>query len=342
MPFAGRPIMGAQLQDIAVFLPETCLSNDTLAAEFPGTSADGLYKLSGIRKRGLAADDHTPADLAFFAAESLLARHPGARHDVDALIFCSEGLDYKAPATACLLHDRLGLKPACLAIDIPSGCTGFVNGLLVAKSMINSGAIRHALLLTAEIPSRVIDRRDLHLRMLFGDGACASLVTASSEEKIGDFVFGTDGAGAHHLWVERSGFRDPVDAAWLEQNRHDPRQLKYGRMIMDGKEILHFSLTRVPRLIADTLGRNGLEMEDIDLFVLHQASAIILKSLKKKCAIPDEKFYVCLEDCGNTVSSSIPLALARAREDGRLLPGRKVMLVGFGIGLAWAATVIHT
>lgn len=334
--------MGAQIKDIGVFVPESCLSNEMLAAQFPGTSADGLYKLSGIRRRGLADDDHTPADLAFFAAQELFARNPEARQEIEALIFCSEGPDYKAPATACLLHARLGLKPSCLALDIPAGCTGFVNGLMVAKSLINSGAIAHVLLLTAEIPTRVIDSNDLHLRMLFGDGACASLVSHSREEKVGNFVFGTDGAGAHHLWVERSGFRDPADSAWLEQNRHDPKQMKYGKMIMDGKEILHFSLTRVPQLIIDTLSRNSLKKEDIDLYVFHQASAIILKSLKKKCSIPDDKFYVHLEECGNTVSSSIPLALAHAREQGRLHPGQKVMLVGFGIGLSWAATVIHT
>lgn len=334
--------MGAQLKDIGVFLPESGLDNDRLAAEFPGTSAEGLYKLSGIRRRCLAADDQTPADLAFHAAETLFARNPDARGGVDAVLFCSEGLDYKAPATACLLHARLGLKPSCLALDIPSGCTGFVNGLLVAKGLIGSGGCTSVLLLTAEIPTRVIDRNDLHLRLLFGDGACASLIGGSGEEGIGQFVVGTDGTGARHLWVERSGFREPADAAWLEQNRHDPKQMKLGRMIMDGQEILHFSLTRVPQLIADTLSRNALAREDIDHFVFHQASAIILKALRKKCMIPDDKFHWCLEECGNTVSSSIPLALAHARDSGRIVPGQKVMLVSFGIGLAWAATVIHT
>lgn len=332
--------MGSRIQDITYFLPEKTLENEALSNEYPGLSAADVLKQSGVRTRHIAADDDTPSDLAVKAAEQLFAKAENQKDQVDALIFCSEGLDYKGPATACLIHERLNLKPTCLSLDIPSGCTGFMNGLLVARSLIAGSNMQQVLLLTAEIPTRVIDTRDAHLRVLFGDGAAATLISACGEERIGNFCFGTDGSGARHLWVERSGFRNPADQAWLEQNRHDPKQMKYGRMIMDGKEMLHFALTRVPSLIQQTLTDNQLTPDQIDLFIFHQASDIILRSLRRKCRIPEDKFFCYLENCGNTVSSTIPIALAKAIETGALKKGSKVLLAGFGIGLSWSASVI--
>ncbi len=334
--------MSAAIQNIAFFLPETRLSNDMLAAEFPGVSAEAIYKQSGVRQRSIAEDSLTPADLAAQAASILFSKLHGVQPtEIDAVLYCTEGLDYKAPATACLLHQRLGLKPACLALDIPAGCTGFVNGLMVAQGLIGKNGIRHVLLLTSEITSKVISQSDLHLRMLFGDGACATLISISDQDKLGQFVFGTDGTGAKYLWVEHSGMRSPADIAWLEEQRHNSNGLKNGRMIMKGDELLHFALTHIPSLINDTLRVNHLQEEDIDLFVFHQASGIILRSLRRKCRIPEAKFFLHLEDCGNTVSSSIPLALQHAILQKRIQRGAKVMLVGFGVGLSWAATVIE-
>lgn len=335
--------MSAAIKDIAVFLPEKLLSNAMLATEFPGISAETIYKQSGIKNRHIAEEATTPSDLAFLAAEALFSRSPENRKaDIDVLIYCTEGLDYKAPATACLLHQRIGLKPSCLALDIPSGCTGFVNGLLVAQSLIGKSGIQNVLLLTAEIPSKVISQQDLHLRMLFGDGACATLISSSDNDKLGHFIFGTDGNGFSALWVEHSGMRNPANIEWLQDaQKNNPHGLKNGRMIMKGDALLHFALTHVPALIKETLEANHTSESEIDLFVLHQASGIILKSLRRKCHIPDEKFFVHLEDCGNTVSSSIPLALYYALKKGLISHGSRVMLVGFGVGLSWAATVIE-
>lgn len=333
--------MSAAIQSIAFFLPETRLSNDMLAAEFPGVSAEAIYKQSGIRQRCIADDSLTPADLAVQAAHALFSRQQVAPAEIDAILYCTEGLDYKAPATACLLHQRLKMKSGCLALDIPAGCTGFMNGLMVAQGLIGKNGIRNVLLLTAEITTKVIDQKDIHLRMLFGDGACATLVSASEHDRLGHFVFGTDGNGAEYLWVEHSGMRNPADSNWLEAQRHNPNGLKNGRMIMKGDELLHFALTHVPPLIKDTLSANHLSEEDIDLFVFHQASGIILRSLRRKCRIPEEKFFLHIENCGNTVSSSIPLALYHAIHGEHIGQGSKVMLVGFGVGLSWSATVIE-
>lgn len=333
--------MGSTIQDISYFLPTRTLGNEELAMEYPGLSAGDIFRQSGIRKRHLADDSETPADLAIYAAEALFAKPENEKANIDALIFCTEGLDYKGPATSCIIHKRLNLKPSCLSLDVPSGCTGFMNGLLVAKSLIGQNGIAQVLLLTAEIPTRVIDKKDIHLRVLFGDGAAATIISSSNSERIGNFSFGTDGAGACHLWVERSGFRNPVDQEWLQKHSHDPKQLKYGKMIMDGKEMLHFALTHVPALIQETLTKNQLTQDEVDLFIFHQASDIILRSLRRKCRIPEEKFFCYLESCGNTVSSTIPITLAKAKEIGAIKKGSKVLLAGFGIGLSWAACVIY-
>lgn len=332
--------MGACIEAICFHLPEKKLTNDMLASELGNISAEDIYKLSGIKKRHIAKEDETPSDLAFGAAEKIFSSHTTA--SIDALIYCTEGLDYKAPASACLLHHRLGLKPSCLALDIPGGCTGFVNGLLVAKSLIAANsAIDKVLLLTAETVSKVLHPEDANLRMLFGDAACATLLSRSNHDAIGQFVAGTDGSRAKTLWVEHSGFDQPADMTWLAQHQSTPNGMKYGRLIMEGAELLHFSLTCVPTLVRDTLAANHLEECDINLYIFHQASKIILKSLKRKCHLPDDKFFLCLEDFGNTVSSSIPLALYHALQERGVAAGDKIMLVGFGVGLSWSATVME-
>lgn len=333
--------MTSKIDLICSHLPDKVLSNDQLAKASKGETAAALYRLSGIKQRHIAAATETPADLAFQAAEKLFRQQPALRQQLDALLFCSEGLDHKAPATACLLHYRLNLPPHCLSMDIPGGCTGFTNGLLVATSLINSNSrIERVLLLTAEVVSKVLHPDDIHLRMLFGDGACATLVARSEQAGIGKFVSGTDGSGAQALRVERSGFRHPIDATWLNTHALVSQQMAYGRLHMQGDAILHFALSRVPTLIKDTLEANNLTRDDIDAFIFHQASKIVLRSLQRKCNISDNQFITCLENTGNTVSSSIPLALEQARKHQRVTPGQTIMLVSFGVGLSWGATVL--
>lgn len=334
--------MTAVINAICHHLPTGILTNEMLAQAFTHSSAAEIYRTCGIRQRHIAAPTETPADLAYYAAEKLFKQQPDTRQQIDALLFCSEGLDYKAPATACLLHQRLSLKPSCLSLDIPGGCTGFVNGLQVAKSLIAGNPnIHQVLLLTAETASKVLHPEDLHLRMLFGDGACATLVSRSEQRRIGEFVAGTDGSRAQALWIEHSATRFPANLDWLAAHQHTANGMAYGRLLMDGAELLHFSLSRVPNLVQDTLTANALTGVDIDLYVFHQASKIILKSLQRKCRIPDSKFASHYDMLGNTVSSTIPLVLEAALGAGRIGRGQKIMLVGFGIGLSWNATLIE-
>lgn len=333
--------MTASIHAIEIHLPENKLDNIELAKGFSKISANSLYKITGIQHRHIAAENETPSDLAFVAAQKLFSKYPEERTKIDLLIFCTEGFDYKAPLTACLLHHKLNLKSSCLSLDIPGGCTGFINSLLIAKSLIASNpSIATALILTAEAVSKVLHPQDLHLRMLFGDGATATLVKRTHHERIGRFIVGTDGTQKKALWVERSGFREPADIQWLNSHQNVPNTMRYGRLIMQGDELLHFSLTKVPALIQNILVEHQLTDSDIDLYVFHQASKIILKALQKKCRIPDSKFYISLESTGNTVSSTIPIALSKAQQQGIIKSGDKIMLIGFGVGLAWGGTII--
>lgn len=329
--------MGARIEAIEYYLPATVLTNEMLAAT-AGTTSEAIYKTSGVRQRHVATLDVTPSDLAVAAAEKLFTRFPERRSGIDALLFVTEGLDYKAPVTACLIHRRLELPAHCLALDIPGGCTGFIHGLLLAKSLINSHQCQTVLLLTAETVSKVLHDEDFALRALFGDGAAATLITASDTEQIGQFITGTDGTGEKALWVEHSGFRAPADITWLQEHQTTTYGMRYGRLHMQGDEIMHFALTHVPDLIAKTLAANPAITPDFYLF--HQASHIILKALQRKCRIPKEQFIIQLENTGNTVSSSLPIALGEALGSGQVHRGQHLLLAGFGVGFSWGATLI--
>ena len=332
--------MGAEISLISYHLPDSTLNNDDLCREFPNMTAEKIYGLSGVRNRYIAEMDETPSDLAFSAAEKMFARYPDKRNEVDAILYSTQELDYIAPPTSCILHERLKLRSDVFSLDIPAGCTGFMNGLLVAKSLLTNDNLKNILLLTGETGSKMLHPKDLKMRVLFSDAGCATIVSRSEVNRIGNFISGTDGSGEKSIWAEKSGVRDPITIEWLSQHQDVPNGLRNGRALMNGEELFYFCLKRVPALVEETLQANNLTMDDIDLFVFHQASKIILDTLQKKCRIPDSKFYCTLENYGNSGAPTIPLALYMAIKQKKALPGQKVMLVSFGVGLSWNATII--
>ena len=270
----------------------------------------------------------------------LFEEHGIDKKEIDFLLFCTEGLDYKGPATACIMQERLGLRKSVGAMDVPMGCAGFTNGLVVAKALIESGQFKHVLLQTADIPSSVIHPNDLELRMLFGDAGASTLISASEEKGIGDFIVGTDGSGAQDLIVRKSNTRTPVDEEWLREHA-DAGGMVFGRMEMDGLEVFSFSMREVPKMVNQILEKNELTLNDIDLFVFHQANSFILKMLARKLQLQQEKVYNCMEYMGNTVSASVPIALYCAQQEGKIPQGSKVLIAAFGIGFSWSGTVLR-
>lgn len=341
---AGTGRVAAAIAGIATHLPGRVLTNQELAAEFAGWPAEKIYEKTGIRERRIAAPGETAADLGFAAAAKLLDAGPLGRSDVDFLIFCTQAPDYILPTSACVLQDRLGLPTSVGALDINLGCSGYVYGLSLATGLIASGAARNVLLVTADTYSKYMHPKDKSVRTLFGDGATASLIRAADEgegSSIGPFVFGSDGSGAEHLIVEAGGFRLPAgEASAVEQTDRFGNVRTRQNLYMNGGEVLAFTLREVPRAYRSMLERDGTAAEDYDYVILHQANKFMLDALGKKLALPEEKMPRLYEEIGNTVSSTIPFVLASLTERGQLSEGARIMLIGFGVGLSWAAVSI--
>lgn len=328
--------MTAFIKAISYYLPQSLLTNDMLAARFSGWSAEtGASKL-GIVQRHISGEGETATDMAVKAADLLFNEHNIARESVDFVLLCTQSPDYFLPTSACLVQDRLGLSKSCGALDFNLGCSGFVYGLSLAKGLIVSGTAHNVLLLTAETYSKYISPEDKGNRSIFGDGASATLVSSEGFAEIGKFTLGTDGSGAKNLIVKTGGSRHPDKSGGGSTSENDVASADY--LYMNGPEIFSFTLEVLPKLVRDNLSANGLSLRDVDLFVFHQANKYILNFLRKKLRIPEDKFYFFLENVGNTVSSTIPIALCEARKQGRLKGN--VLLSGFGVGYSWGSVCL--
>jgi 3-oxoacyl-[acyl-carrier-protein] synthase-3 len=334
----------ARLKDIAVFLPDQVLTNPELAALYPEWPAEKILDKTGINERRIAAENQTAGDLANEAALKLFAQGQITAQDVDFIILCTQAPDYVLPTTACVLQDRLGVSRQAGALDINLGCSGFVYGLSLAKGLIETGAARCVLLLTADTYSKYIHPMDKSVRTLFGDAAAATAIVATEEEgeSIGPFVFGTDGSGAKNLIVEAGMYRVPKSTETSIERTDDSGNVRSrDNLFMNGAEVMAFSLKEVPKAADSLLLKAGKSKEDIDFFVLHQANKFMLEALRKKLKVPPEKLPILVDDCGNTVSSTIPIALFKLRQLGRLKAGHQLMLIGFGVGYSWAACLLN-
>ena len=334
--------MFSSISAISYHLPEKRLSNDELAALYPGWTAEKIFEKTGIRERHISGDSETAGDLGEKAAKALFAEHAVDPASIDFILLATQSPDYFLPTTACMLQNRLGIPTTAGALDFNLGCSAYIYGLSLAKGLIASGTAKNILLITAETYTKHIHPMDKSVRTIFGDGAAATLISAAETEGIGRFVLGTDGSGYDKLIVPSGGLRlSPSAETAVEVTDDSGNTRSQDHLFMDGTEIFSFTIVTVPRTVKETLEKNGLTMEEVDLFVFHQANQYMLEFLRKKCKIAPEKFYMNFADCGNTVSASIPIALARAVQDGTLKPGMKVMLVGFGVGLSWGATVVR-
>ena len=330
----------AALTAVEYYLPDAVLTNEDISQGAPDWDPAKILAKTGIRQRHTAAPEQTAGDLAFVAARRLFDSSACRPEDVDLLVLCTQTPDYALPTTACHLQHRLGIPTTCAAFDFNLGCSGFVYGLGIVKGMVEAGLAHKAILITSETYSKWLAPDDRGTRTIFGDGAAASLVEAvpspRGQEFIGPFVFGTDGKGFDRLIVHGSGARTtpPPEAKPLPTG-HPP-----DRLYMDGPEIFAFTIRTVPDNVQRLLGKAGMAVGDFDLFVFHQANAYMMEHLRKRMSIPPERFVVDLEESGNTVSSTIPIALANAVRAGRLHEGMSVAIVGFGVGYSWASARI--
>ena len=327
----------AYIKAINYYLPEKILTNDQIAAKFPEWSAEKVAKKVGITERHLSAENETAADMAYLAAEKLFDENPGVKEQIDFLLLCSQSVDYKLPSSSCILQDRLKLKTTCGAFDFNLGCSGYEYGLAVAKGFILSGIAKNVLLLTAETYTKYIHPDDKGNMTIFGDAATASLISTEGFAEIGEFVLGTDGSGAENLIVKTRGARVPDVTGKMTVDENGNANWE-DNLFMNGGAIFDFTADAVPAMTEQLLKKENLSQDEVDLWIFHQANKYMINYLRKLMEIDKDKFYVYMEKVGNTVSSTVPIAIAEAKKEDRL--HGNILLAGFGVGLSWGATMI--
>jgi len=335
--------MQVYIKDISYFLPEKIVSVNDLKKENPEWDIKRMSSKTGVQKVHVVAEDETALDLAEKAVLDLCENNPKCLDLIDGIIFCTQSPDYIMPPNSCVLHGRLGMKEHVFAIDINHACSGYVYGLAVAQGMICSKALKNILLITADTYSKYINPRDRSAKVLFGDGASVTWITESSDTKgIVDIMCSTYGEGFDKFIIPAGGSRMPKGA-----NTSVPKKDKEGNvrslenLHMEGRAILGFVNSRVPRQIKLILKENNLNVDDINLFIFHQASRMAIQSLGRILKIEPEKNFEDMSLIGNTVSSTIPIALKTAIGQKRIKKNDKVLISGFGVGLSWATSILQ-
>ncbi len=329
----------AYIKAVASYLPPSVLTNEDLKKRFPDEDIEKLSKGVGVLERHIAKEDQTSSDLAYEAARNLFSKSGISPYEIDFLIYDTHGPDYFFPSTACVLQNRLGLPTTAGAFGIDLGCSGWTYGIAVANSFVESGLAKNVLLLNGDTFSQYLHPDDRN-RVLFCDGAAATLIAKDGFAKIGKTVYGTDGSGSGAIIMKNRGFRH-LETTGYEENIEGVGIRRDDYFSMDGEAVFKFTIDRVPQLIEDILKRNDITENDIDLYVFHQANKFMLNALRKTCGIDKEKFYINLENTGNTSSSTIPIVLERLMSQKAIKQGQKVMIAGFGVGFSWAGTVLE-
>jgi 3-oxoacyl-[acyl-carrier-protein] synthase-3 len=329
--------MDSYIKAISYYLPKKVLTNEQLSNEFPEWTGEKILSKVGVSERHIADNNETASDMAVSAANILFSEHSIDKSEIDFILFCSQSVDYFLPSSACIIQSRLGIPTSCGAFDFNLGCSGFVYGLSIASGLIAAGIAKNILLLTAETYTKHIHPLDKGNRTIFGDAAAATLISVSGFAKVGKFMLGTDGRGADNLIVKSGCMRMRHQVHDLQfDDSNNPISSDY--LYMNGKEIFDFTADTVPKLIGDVLKQNNLKDSDISLYIFHQANRFMINYLRKILGINNERFYECMKLFGNTVSSTIPIALCEAKKDG-VLKGN-VILAGFGVGYSWGATAL--
>ncbi len=324
----------AAIGPIAVHFPDRVETNEQLARDYPDWNMDLIASKTGILQRYIAAEDECASDLGYRAARKLMDEQNIDPNSIDFLLLCTQTPDYPLPTTACLLQDRLGLPTHCGAIDFNLGCSGFVYGLALAEGLLKLPNIRRILLITAETYSKYIDPADRSLRTIFSDAAAATLIEASDRATLTGFRFGTDGSGADTLLVNSGGARPKKDAL---QPRH--RKRWDSPLYMDGPSLMSFTIAAVPPVVDEILQAADVARDQVDLYLLHQATRKMLEQLKQSLDVNEEQLPIRMERVGNTVSSTLPILISELRDEGAIRPSTNNVLIGFGVGWSWAGCV---
>jgi len=310
---------------LGCYVPERVLTNAELST-LVDTSDEWIMERTGIRERRIASDEQAMSDLALPAAREALAKAGVQPKDLDLVIVATVTPDMMFPTTSALIADSLGATEAA-AYDLLAGCTGFMYAIAQAYGMLAGGLAQRALVVGGDVLSKILDWEDRSTLVLFGDGAGAVVLERVERGGFLGFELGADGGGGEHLWLPGSGSR----------KFDDPESF----VKMNGREVFKFATRVMVSSAEKLLDRCGLTIEDVDVYVPHQANVRIIDHAARKLGVPDERVVVNVDRYGNTSSGSIPLALADAAADGRLRPGELVLMTGMGAGLTWGSALIE-
>jgi 3-oxoacyl-[acyl-carrier-protein] synthase-3 len=318
----GRPI---SITGLGCHVPERVLTNDDLA-EIVDTSDEWIVERTGIRERRIAAENEALTDICLPAARRALQMAGVDPASIDLVIVATVTPDMAFPSSSALIADALGM-PDAAAYDLSAGCTGFVYAIAQAHGMLAAGLAKRALVVGADVLSKILDWTDRSTLVLFGDGAGAVVLEQVDAGGFLGFELGADGGGGANLWLPGSGSR-----AFEDPDRF---------VKMNGREVFKFATRVMVSSAKAILAECGKTVEDVDVYVPHQANVRIIDHAARKLGFPQEKTIVNVDRYGNTSSGSIPLALADAADDGRLEPGKLVLLTGMGAGLTWGSALIE-
>ncbi len=310
---------------LGTHVPERILTNEELA-RIVETSDEWIQERTGIRERRIAAKDEALTDIALPAARDALADAQVEPSDIDLLICATVTPDMLFPTSSAIMADALGM-PRAAAYDLLAGCTGFVYAIAQAYGMLSSGLAHRALVVGGDVLSKILDWNDRSTLVLFGDGAGAVVMERVERGGFLGFELGADGSGGEYLWLPGSG------------SRHFEHPNAYVKM--NGREVFKFATRIMVYSAEQILGECGKSIEDVDVYIPHQANKRIIDYAVGKLGIPREKTVVNVERYGNTSSGSIPLALTDARAEGRLQDGTLVLMTGMGAGLTWGSALIE-
>ena len=319
---------GVTIKAIEYHLPKTFEDNSMLSINNPEWRMDDIFNKTGINKRWISNENETSIDLAYVAAKKVIDKFDTEK--IDTLLYVTQSPEYFLPSSSCILQDKLSLPSNIKAFDINLGCSGYVYGLSMASAYIESGLSENVLLVCSDTYTKYVLPDDRTSRPIFSDAASATLVSKSVSKNIGYFSFGTDGSGFDKLIVKDGAAKSNFMISNAKPS-----------LYMNGAEVFMFTMGTIPDNVEKVLIESSNTINDIDYFFFHQASKIVLENLSRKLKLPKEKVYSCIEEIGNTVSSSIPIALKIASNSRILKKKNKLLLSGFGVGLSWGSCILE-
>jgi 3-oxoacyl-[acyl-carrier-protein] synthase-3 len=324
----GRPI---SITGLGCYVPERVLTNDELS-RMVETSDEWIMERTGIRERRIAAPQQALSDLCLPAARDALEQAGVRASDLELVIVATVTPDMFFPSTGAIIADELGAKDAA-AYDLSAGCTGFMYALAQAHGMVSAGLSRSALVIGGDVLSKIMNWHDRSTCVLFGDGAGAVVIEPVQDEGFFGFELGADGGGGVHLYMPAGGSRLPASTETVEAGEHF--------VFMNGREVFKFATRVLVSSAEKLLEECDVAMDEVDVYVPHQANVRIIDHAAKKLGVPEDRVVVNVDRYGNTSSGSIPLALADAAADGRLREGKMVLMTGMGAGLTWGSALMR-